>query len=102
MQIVSVEKRSVDKLIEECTENIDEITLFECKSVEHKNKWRSSCTIYVVLIVIVLTICIGTGTYFVYKYMNHYYLKNDVSRIKFNTGNETTMYWTYKWDKSKK
>ena len=51
------------------------MTLFECNSVEHKNKCRSSCTIYVVLIVIVLTICIGIGTYFAYKYMNHWYLK---------------------------
>ena len=52
-------KRLVDKLIEECTENIEEakineITLFEFNSVEHKNKSRSSCTIYIVLIVIVL------------------------------------------------
>ena len=38
-------KRLVDKLIEECTENIDEITLFECNPAEHKNKCRSSCTI---------------------------------------------------------
>ena len=62
-------KRLADKLVEECTENIDkvkitEITLFECNSVEHINKRRSSWTIHVVLIVIVLTICIGTGTYF--------------------------------------
>ena len=43
-------KRLVDKLIEDCTENIDEITLFECNTVEHKNKCRSSCTVYAVLI----------------------------------------------------
>ena len=85
-------KRLVDKLIEECTKNIDEITLFECNSVEHKNKCRSSCIIYVVLIVIVFTICIGIGTYFAYKYTNHWYLKIDVSRIKFNTRTQTTIY----------
>ena len=64
-------KRLVDKLIEECNENVEEakitgITLFECNSSEHKNKCRSSCTIYVVLIVIVFTICTGIGTYFIY------------------------------------
>ena len=63
-------KRLVDKLIEECTENVKEakingITLFECNSVEHRNKCKSLCTICVVLIAIVFTICIGIGTYFV-------------------------------------
>ena len=43
-------KRLVDKLIEECTENIEKskitgITLFKCNSAEHKNKCISSCTI---------------------------------------------------------
>ena len=70
-------KRLVNKLIEECNENVEEpkitgTTLFECNSVELKNKCKSSCTIFVVLIVVVFTICIGIGTYFVYyKYMNH-------------------------------
>ena len=91
-------KRLVDKLVEKCTENVEEakitaITLFECNSVENKNKCRSSCTIYVVLIAIVVTICIGIGTYSViYKYMNHWYLKNDVSHIKFDTRTQTTIY----------
>ena len=68
-------KMLIDKLVEECTENIDEvkiakITLME--SIEIENKCKCSCTIYVVLIVIVFTIYIGIGTYFsYYKYMNH-------------------------------
>ena len=37
---------------------------------ERGNECKSSCTIYVVLIVIVFTICIGIGTCFIYyKYM---------------------------------
>ena len=70
-------KRSVDKLVEEQSEIIDElkiakITSIELHSTEHENKCKSSCTISVVLIVIVVTICIGIGTYFIqYKYMNH-------------------------------
>ena len=97
-------KRSVDKLIEECTENVEEaniteITLFECNSVEHKNKCGSSCTVYLVLNVIVSTISIGIGTYFVYyEYINHRYLKNYVSHIKFDTYTQATIHWTYKWD----
>ena len=74
-------------------QKITGITLFECNSLEHKNKCISSCTIYVVLIAIVFTIYIGIGTYFVYhKYMNHWYFKNDVSRIKFDTRTQTTIY----------
>ena len=88
---VKCRKRLVDKLIEECTENVHEVTLFECNPFEHKNKSRSSCTIYVALIVIVFTICIGIGTHFSYKHMNHWYLKNDVTRIKFGTRTQTTV-----------
>ena len=65
-------KKLVDELVEECTENIDEVkiarmTLFECR-----NECKPSCTIYVILIEIVFAISIGIGTYFIYyKYMNH-------------------------------
>ena len=65
-------KKLVDKLVEECTENVDEAKITEIT----ENKCKSSCTIYVVIIAIVFTICIEIGTYFVYfKYMNHWYLK---------------------------
>ena len=70
-------KRLIDKLVEECSEIIDKveiakIALMELHSTEDENKYKSSCTIYVVLIVIVFTICIGIGAYFIYyKYMNH-------------------------------
>ena len=70
-------KKLIDKLVEECTESIDEvkitkITSAECNSIEDENKCKTSCTVYVVLIAIIFTICIGTSTYFFYyKYMNH-------------------------------
>ena len=65
-------KRLVDKLIEECTENVEEAKITEITLFEHKNKCKSSCTIYVILIMIIFTICIGIGTYFVYcKHMNY-------------------------------
>ena len=90
-------KRLVNKLIEVCTENVEEakiakITSMELQSAEDKNNCKSSFTFDVVLIAIVFTICIGIGTYFIYyKYMNHWYLKNYVTRIKFGTRTQTTI-----------
>ena len=78
-------KKLVDKLVEECTENVDEAKITEIT----ENKCKSSCTIYVVIIAIVFTICIGIGTYFIYS---HWYLKKDVTRVKFDTPIQTTIY----------
>ena len=65
-------KKLVDKLVEECAENIDEVKISGMALFERRNECKSSCRIYVVLIVIVFTISIGIGTYFIYyKYMNH-------------------------------
>ena len=58
-------KTLVDKLIEKCTKNIDEVNI-----VENKHKC-SSCTLYIVLFSISFTINVGIGTYFAYKCMNH-------------------------------
>ena len=67
-----MKEKLVDKLFEECTENIDEVKFAGMALFEHRNECKSSCTIYIVLITIVFTIIIGTGTYFIYyKYMNH-------------------------------
>ena len=65
-------KKLVDKLVEECTGNIDEVKIAGMALFERGNDCKSSCTIYVVLIAIVFTISIGIGTYFIYcKYINH-------------------------------
>ena len=65
-------KRIIDKLVEECNENIDKVKIAGMALFERRNESKSSCTIYVALIVIVFTISIGIGTYFIYyKYMNH-------------------------------
>ena len=56
----------VDKLGDECDENIDEVKI----SSENKNKFNS-CILYIVLFSIFLIINVGIGAYFVYyKYMN--------------------------------
>ena len=47
-------KKLVDKLVEECTKHIDEEKIAEMDLFEHRNDFKFSCTIYVVLIVIVL------------------------------------------------
>ena len=64
-------KRLVDKLVEECTETIDEVKIDN--ENKHENKC-SSCTVYIVLFFIPFipfAISVGIGIYFVYyKYMN--------------------------------
>ena len=71
----------IDKLIEECTENIDEVKIAECNSIVNIHKC-SSCTLYIVLLSIIYTINIGIATYFAYyKYMNRN--KENVSRYDY-------------------
>ena len=60
-------KKLIDKLIEECTENIEETKLAEKTLAKNENKHKcSSCTVYIVLFFVILAINIGIGTYFVY------------------------------------
>ena len=66
-------KELVDKLVEECTENVGEVKITKITLVENENKHKySSCALYIVLFSITFTINIAVGAYFVYyKYMNH-------------------------------
>ena len=76
-------KKLVDKLVEECTENIEETRLVEKTTAKNENKHKcSSCTVYIVLFSIIFTINIGIVIYFVYS---HWYLKKDISHVKFTT-----------------
>ena len=77
----------VDKLVEECTENIEETRLVEITSAKKENMHKCSyCTLCIVLFSILFTINIGSGTYFVYS---HSYLKIDVTRVKFGIRTQT-------------
>ena len=60
-----------DKLVEECTENVEEVKLAKITLTENEDKHKcSSCTLYFVLFLIIFNVVIGT--YFVYyKCMNH-------------------------------
>ena len=85
-------KRLVDKLAEECTKNIQETRLVkinstECNSVENKCKYNS-WALYIVFFSIIFTINVGVSTYFVYF---DWYLKKDVTRVKFGTRTQTTI-----------
>ena len=55
--------------MKECNENIDEAKLTEIVLFEHKNNCVCSCTVFIVLAVIELTVSIGIGAYFTYKYI---------------------------------
>ena len=58
----------VDKLIEECNENIEETSLIKISSTRCKS---NSCILHIVLFLIFFTINIGIATYFVYyKYLS--------------------------------
>ena len=56
-------KKLVDKLVDECDENIEETNLVKINSTKCK---RNSCILYIVLFSIFFTISIGIATYFVY------------------------------------
>ena len=93
-------KKLFDKLIEECTENIDVVKINNENENENENKY-SFRIVYIVCIVlfsIILAISIGIGIYFVYY---HWYLKKYDAHSVFNTRTETIIYWTYKWEKLK-
>ena len=78
----------IDKLLEECTENVDGVKIDNENENENKHKC-SSCILYILLFLIILTINIGIATYFVYS---HWYLKKDNARVILDTSTETTIY----------
>ena len=63
-------KRLVDKLLEECSENIDDTKLTDIALSEHGNECICSYTVCIVLAVIALPVTIGVGACFTYKYLN--------------------------------
>ena len=81
-------KKLIDKLVKECTENIEETMLVEKTSAKNKRKC-SSCTLYIVLILLIFTINVGISIYFVYC---RWYLKNHGSCVMLDTRTETTIY----------
>ena len=60
----------MDKLVEECSENVDEVKLTKIALFENVNECVCSYTICIVFAVIALTICLGIGAYLTYKYIS--------------------------------
>ena len=84
-------KKLVDKLIDECTVTIEEVKLAEITIFEKENDYKyGSCSVYIVLMIVVFTIFTGITIYFVYY--NWFLIKNNVSCIKFNTHKETKIW----------
>ena len=81
-------KKLIDKLVDECTETVEEVKLAKITLTENENSYKcSSCTVYIVLFWIFFTINVGgIGAYFIYI---HCYLKKDVTRVQFNTRTQT-------------
>ena len=81
-------QKLVDKLVDECTETVEEVKLAKITLAKNENSYKCTfCTVYTVLFWIFFTINVGgIGAYFVYY---HRYLKKMFTR-------ETTIYQTYK------
>ena len=78
----------MDKLVEECIENADEVKIAKMALFQDENECVCSYLVCVVLAVIVLTISIGIDSYFLYF---HWYLKKYVTHVKFGTRTQTTI-----------
>ena len=83
-------KRSVDKLVEECTENINEKELHSNKMNDYEKTW-SSCSVYIVLLVIFFILSISIRSIFIYF---HWHLKKSNAGVtNINSSTETVIYW---------
>ena len=85
-----MQKKLVDKLIDECTETIEEVKLAKITFAENENENKySSCTVYIVLMIVTFTIFTRITIYFVCY--NWSFIKN-ISCIKFGTHKETKIW----------
>ena len=82
-------KRLAEKLVEECTKNIEETRLVEITSAKNESKHKcSSYTLYIALFSIIFTGHVGIGSYFLYF---HWYFNKDVICVKFGTRTQTAI-----------
>ena len=77
-------KTLVDKLVDGCIETVKEVKLVKITLAANESGNKcSSCTVYIVLMIVGFTIFTGIITYFVYY--NWFLIKNNVSCITFDT-----------------
>ena len=82
-------KRLIDKLVEECSENIDENKLISVTLNDYKNVC-GSCAIYIVLLVMLFIMSIGISCALIYFYL--YLKKDNANIININANTETVIY----------
>ena len=76
-------KKLADKLIDECTETIEETKLVNITFTENeKNYEHNSCKVYIVLMIVAFAIFTGNTVYLVYY--NWFLINNNIYSIKFN------------------
>ena len=87
-----MQKRLIDKLVDECTETVEEVKPAIITLAENENSYNcSSCTVYTVLFWIFFTFNVGgIGAGFFFNF--YWYLKKDALHIDFNTYKEITIY----------
>ena len=82
-------KEIVDKLVDECTETVEEVKLAKITLDENEISYEcNSCTFYIVLLIVFFTICTGISSYFVYY---NWSLVENGSHIKFGARTQTTI-----------
>ena len=84
-------KKLVDQLVDECTETIEEVKLAEITLAENESENKyCSCTVHIVLVIVIFTIFTGITIDFVY--CNWSLIKNNVSCTKFGIHKETKIW----------
>ena len=70
-----MQKKSADKLIDECIETIEETKLVNITFTENENNYEcNSCIVYIVLMLVAFTVFTGITVYLIYY--NWYLINN--------------------------
>ena len=84
-------KKLFDQLVYECTETIEEVKLAKITLAENESENKyCSCTVYIVLVIVVFKIFTGITIYFVYYDWS--LIKNNISCIKFGIHKEAKIW----------
>ena len=82
-------KKLVNKLVEECSENIDGNKVINSGTLNYYENVCNSCTVYILLVVKACSIIIAISSAFIYF---HWHLKRDNIHVKFNTNTQKKIY----------
>ena len=83
-------KKLVAPLIEECTETPEGVKLAKITLAENETSYENnSCTVYIVSMIVVFTICARITTSFIYY---NWSLVKNASHIKFGTRTQKMIY----------